>query len=230
MAKIQSVEPNIADLAIGWMKSYMSQLFWHDSQEKTKIPMATKHPNITKKLFAGLCACVLLLSLTACKPEMIPVPEATIPQTPETTSFTPPVSGTSTANTEPSPYDGKDICRVTGAADATGIYSTRFVLGPDADTSGNICCDYFGVRGTAQADTIVAIFNFHYQKDPETGLYEVQTYLNGELLQNLHKQESVGVTNTFDAQTRAGFCRVTYNSGPGCIVFTLGEYTDRYFQ
>ena len=124
------------------------------------------------------------------------------------------LSSESGTASEPAEESGDILEKVTVDVDETGIYATVFTLGSKAADKGVLEMVYYGVAGTPQADSVVNTFRVEYEKQGD-GTYEVRTFYDGEVYQNLHKQTAVKVNNTFSALVRAGSVIISYTPDGG---------------
>lgn len=106
------------------------------------------------------------------------------------------------------------IAKISGAADDVGIYSVVVKLTDEAADKGKVEMVYYGPKGSPQEKSIVNTFRIEYYKD-SSGKFEIQTFSDGEVYQNLHQKEQVNVTNTFGATTRAGNVIISYTPDGG---------------
>lgn len=116
--------------------------------------------------------------------------------------------------TEASEYESDVIEKITGAADETGIYTIILTLSGKAAEKGVVEMVYRGPKGTPQENSVVNTFRIEYYKE-ESGTFEIHTFSDGEVYQNLHHQDKVKVNNTFSAAVRAGSVRITYTPDGG---------------
>lgn len=121
-----------------------------------------------------------------------------------------PSPGTDTeAPTPPkSPELHEVLAKVTGGADETGIYSIVVTLSDKAADKGTVEMVYYGAEGSPQENSVVNTFRVEYEK--ADGLFEIRTFFDGEVYQNLHKQTQVKVNNTFGAALRARCVIISY--------------------
>lgn len=108
----------------------------------------------------------------------------------------------------------KQIVKINGAADEVGIYSVVVKLTDHAADKGEIEMVYYGAKGSPQENSIVNRFRIEYEKEP-AGTFEIQTFFDGEVYQNLHHKNEVKVTNTFGATLRAGSVIISYTPDGG---------------
>ena len=106
------------------------------------------------------------------------------------------------------------IAKISGAADDVGIYSVVVKLTDEAADKGKVEMVYYGPKGSPQEKSIVNTFRIEYYKD-SSGKFEIQTFSDGEVYQNLRQEEQVKVTNTFGATTRAGNVIISYTPDGG---------------
>ena len=106
------------------------------------------------------------------------------------------------------------IAKINGGADETGIYSIVVRLTDQAADKGVVEMVYYGPKGSLQENSIVNTFRIEYYKEP-AGTFEIQTFFNGDVYQNLHHKDEVKVVNTFDATLRAGDVIVSYTPDGG---------------
>ncbi len=104
--------------------------------------------------------------------------------------------------------------KVTGGADKVGIYAVVVRLDKGAADKGTIELVYHGAKGTPQENSIVNTFRIEYYKE-EAGTYEINTYFDGEVYQNLHHKDEMKVTNEFGATLRAGGVVISYTPDGG---------------
>ncbi|MCQ2450871.1 MAG: hypothetical protein MJ080_02705 [Clostridia bacterium] len=109
---------------------------------------------------------------------------------------------------------GNAIAKINGGADETGIYSTVVRLTDQAADKGVVEMVYHGAKGSPQENSIVNTFRIEYYKESD-GTFEIQTFFNGDVYQNLHHKDEVKVVNTFDATLRAGDVIVSYTPDGG---------------
>ncbi len=124
----------------------------------------------------------------------------------------------STAEPEPSPVPSEapssEIAKINGGADEVGIYSIVLKLTDQAADKGVVEMVYYGAKGSPQEDSIVNTFRIEYYKESE-GTFEIQTFYDGEVYQNLHHKDEVKVVNTFNATLRAGNVIISYTPDGG---------------
>ena len=101
------------------------------------------------------------------------------------------------------------IAKINGGADEVGIYSVVVRLTDNAADKGVVEMVYHGAKGSPQENSIVNTFRIEYYKQ-SSGTYEINTFFNGEVYQNLHNKDQVKVVNTFDATLRAGDVIISY--------------------
>ena len=122
---------------------------------------------------------------------------------------------TSTNPSEPNGNQENGIIeKFTGAADKTGIYATVITLSDKAADKGVVEMVYCGVKGSPQENSVVNTFRIEYYKE-DAGTFEINTFFDGEVYQNLHHQAKVKVNNTFGATVRAGNVTVFYTPDGG---------------
>lgn len=109
---------------------------------------------------------------------------------------------------------GNAIAKINGGADETGIYSTVVRLTDQAADKGVVEMVYHGAKGSPQENSIVNTFRIEYYKESD-GTFEIQTFFNGDVYQNLHHKDEVKVVNTFGATLRAGDVIVSYTPDGG---------------
>ena len=123
-----------------------------------------------------------------------------------------------TAEPEPSPVPSEapssEIAKISGGADEVGIYSIVLKLTDQAADKGVVEMVYYGSKGSPQEDSIVNTFRIEYYKE-SAGTFEIQTFFDGEVYQNLHHKDEVKVVNTFDATLRAGSVTISYTPDGG---------------
>lgn len=120
------------------------------------------------------------------------------------------------------------IKTLSGGADEVGIYSIAILLSNKTADKGTVEMVYHGAKGSPQENSIVNTFRIEYEKTPQ-GTYEVHTFFNGEVYQNLHGKSEVKVTNTFDATLRAGDVTITYTPEDGSPTVIFSADAD-YFR
>lgn len=126
----------------------------------------------------------------------------------------------SSTETNPGPSEtspvstSNQIAKINGSADEVGIYSVVVRLTNQAADKGVIEMVYYGAKGSPQEKSIVNTFRIEYYKEPE-GTFEIKTFFDGEVYQNLHHKEEVKVTNTFSATLRAGSVIISYTPDGG---------------
>ena len=172
-------------------------------------------------------------------PEPSPSPTGTVaentPPTPASSSTDPePADNSPAPSTDPEPTDnspasaeeepepsaapsetpGNGIAKINGGADEVGIYSIVLKLTDQAADKGVVEMVYYGAKGSPQEDSIVNTFRIEYYKESE-GTFEIQTFYDGEVYQNLHHKDEVKVVNTFGATLRAGSVIITYTPDGG---------------
>ena len=106
------------------------------------------------------------------------------------------------------------IVKINGMADEVGIYSVMVRLTNEAADKGVIEMVYYGAKGSPQENSIVNTFRIEYYKEP-AGTFEIQTFFDGEVYQNLHHKTEVKVTNEFGATLRAGSVIISYTPDGG---------------
>ena len=106
------------------------------------------------------------------------------------------------------------IAKINGGADEVGIYSVVVRLTDNAADKGVVEMVYHGAKGSPQENSIVNTFRIEYYKQ-SSGTYEINTFYNGEVYQNLHNKDEVKVVNTFDATLRAGDVIISYTPDSG---------------
>ena len=145
---------------------------------------------------------------------------------------TEPVTSAPEVETEPSPSQSEDIGKesgpsapepeddgaviekITGASDDVGIYAVVLTLSDKAADKGVVEMVYHGAKGTPQENSVVNTFRIEYYKE-DAGTFEVHTFFDGEVYQNLHHQSKVKVNNTFSSAIRAGDVVITYTPDGG---------------
>ena len=129
-----------------------------------------------------------------------------------------PVSSATESESNPSvtiPESPSDaIAKIKGGADETGIYSIVVKLTDRAADKGVVEMVYHGPKGSPQENSIVNTFRIEYYKE-SAGTFEIQTFFNGDVYQNLYHKDEVKVVNTFDATLRAGDVIVSYTPDGG---------------
>ena len=105
------------------------------------------------------------------------------------------------------------IKKLKGAADNNGIYTITIELNLElAGEKGEIEMLYYSSEtGT---ETQVNDLVIKYERDA-SGTYEVQSFYDGEVYQNRHKQSEIKFTNTFSATTRADRVDIYYTPDGG---------------
>lgn len=122
---------------------------------------------------------------------------------------------TNTDAFEPNGDQANDIIeKITVAADETGIYTTVITLSDKAADKGVIEMVYCGVKGSPQENSVVNTFRIEYYKE-DADTFEIKTFYDGEVYQNLRHQTKVKVNNTFSAAVRAGNVTVFYTPDGG---------------
>ena len=106
------------------------------------------------------------------------------------------------------------IVKINGMADEVGIYSITVKLTNEATDKGVIEMVYYGAKGSPQENSIVNTFRIEYYKE-SAGTFEIQTFFDGEVYQNLHHKNEVKVTNEFGATLRAGSVIISYTPDGG---------------
>lgn len=180
---------------------------------------------------AAAVICMLLFASCGSDPAKVskePTPAQTgaaaenTPPAPATSSPDPEPADTSPAPStdepEPSPVPseapGSGIAKINGGADEVGIYSIVLRLTEQAADKGVFEMVYYGAKGSPQEDSIVNTFRIEYYKE-SAGTFEIQTFFDGEVYQNLHHKDEVKVVNTFGATLRAGSVIITYTPDGG---------------
>ena len=107
-----------------------------------------------------------------------------------------------------------EIAKINGGADEVGIYSVVVRLTDRAADKGVVEMVYYGAKGSPQENSIVNTFRIEYYKE-EAGTFEIQTFFNGDVYQNMHHKDEVKVVNTFSATLRAGKVIITYTPDGG---------------
>lgn len=118
-----------------------------------------------------------------------------------------------TSATSPETPDNA-VAKISGGADEVGIYSVVVQLTEQAADKGVIEMVYYGSKGSPQENSVVNTFRIEYYKEP-AGTFEIQTFYDGEVYQNLHHKDEVKVVNTFSATLRAGNVTVSYTPDGG---------------
>ena len=156
--------------------------------------------------------------------------KTTIVETETTTTATPFVpSVTEAAPSVTSPEAPSDpVAKINGGADENGIYSIVVRLTDEAADKGAVEMVYHGAKGSPQENSIVNTFRIEYYKEA-TGMFEIRTFFNGEVYQNLHHKDEVKVTNTFDATLRAGDVTITYTPDGGEAREIFKEDADYFY-
>ncbi len=106
------------------------------------------------------------------------------------------------------------VAKINGGADETGIYSIVVRLTDQAADKGVIEMVYYGTKGSPQENSVVSTFRIEYYKE-SSGTYEIQTFFDNEVDQNLHHKDEMKVVNTFGANLRAGNVIITYKPDGG---------------
>lgn len=105
------------------------------------------------------------------------------------------------------------IKKLNGGADEVGIYSIVIYLNMDlVGEKGEIEMLYYSSE--TGIETQVNDFVIKYERD-DYGTYEIQTFFDGEVYQNFHKQSEIKITNTFGAMTRADRVEIYYTPNGG---------------
>ena len=115
---------------------------------------------------------------------------------------------------EPPAVPSSPIAKITGGADEVGIYSVVVRLTDQAADKGVVEVVSYGAKGSPQENSVVNTFRIEYEKET-AGTFEIRTFFNGEVYQNLHHKDEVKVVNTFDATLRAGNVIVSYTPDGG---------------
>ena len=129
-----------------------------------------------------------------------------------------PVSSGAETKPEPSetssetPENG--IVKINGGADEIGIYSVVVRLTDRAADKGVIEMVYYGAKGSPQENSVVNTFRIEYYKE-DAGTYEIKTFFDGEVYQNLYHKDEMKVVNTFGATLRAGSVIISYTPDGG---------------
>ena len=116
--------------------------------------------------------------------------------------------------TEPSEAPDAAVAKISGGADEVGIYSVVVRLTDQAADKGVVELVYYGAKGSPQENSVVNTFRIEYYRE-SSGTFEISTFFNGEVYQNLHHKDEVKVTNTFGATLRAGSVVVSYTPDGG---------------
>lgn len=122
-------------------------------------------------------------------------------------------AGTAPAGTESEEQNGV-IEKIQVGADDTGIYAVVITLSDKVSEKGKIEMVYYGPKGTAQEGAVVNTFRIEYYKE-DAGTYEVASFSDGEVYQNLHHQNKVKVNHTFSASVRAETVEIFYTPENG---------------
>ena len=105
------------------------------------------------------------------------------------------------------------IKRLSGGADEVGIYSIVIYLNMDlVGEKGEIEMLYYSSE--TGIETQVNDLVIKYERDA-SGTYEVQSFYDGEVYQNRHKQSEIKFVNTFSATTRADRVDIYYTPDGG---------------
>lgn len=106
------------------------------------------------------------------------------------------------------------IKKISGASDEAGIYSVSIELSDKAADKGTVEMVYYGSKGSPQKNSVVNTFRIEYYKDAN-GLFEINTFFDGEVYANYHKQNKVKVVNGFSANLRARNVIISYTPDGG---------------
>lgn len=177
--------------------------------------------NLLKLLSVMTAAAICMFLLAACGDE--PVEESTEKSSSQTiveTDSEQSIPSSSLTEEEPessessSEVSNQAIAEINGDADKVGIYSVVVRLTDQAADKGVVNMVYYGPKGSPQENSIVNTFRIEYYKE-SAGTFEIQTFFNGEVYQNLHHKDEVKVVNTFDATLRAGNVIISYTPDGG---------------
>lgn len=164
------------------------------------------------KLICFLTSLLCITSLSACGNNLSKHQNDTQTEQSQTESSE---DVTSTDPSEPNSNQENDLIeKITVAVDETGIYATVITLSDKAADKGVIEMIYGGVKGSPQENSVVNTFRIEYYKE-DAGTFEITTFYDGEVYQNLHHQNKVKVNNTFGATVRAGNITVFYTPDGG---------------
>ena len=173
------------------------------------------------KSVALIMAVICLFLFVACDGDSANEPaEHTLTQTDTEGGNDMTAPGSSSTETNPessetsSETTSNQIVKINGGADEVGIYSVVVRLTDQAADKGVIEMVYYGSKGSPQENSIVNTFRIEYYKEPE-GTFEIQTFFDGEVYQNLRHKDEVKVTNTFGATLRAGSVIISYTPDGG---------------
>lgn len=157
------------------------------------------------KIFCLLIIFVLILSSCAGnkqgKPEASALPQSTDNNT-ENQPTTEPVK------------QNEIIKKIQVVSDQHGIYSTSLTLSDKITDKGVAEIEYGGQKGTPQENLTVNVFRIEYYINSD-GTYEINTFSDGEVYQNFHKQKEVKIVYTFGATLRAGSIKISYTPDGG---------------
>lgn len=177
--------------------------------------------NLLKLLSVMTAAAICMFLLAACGDE--PVEESTEKSSSQTiveTDSEQSIPSSSLTEEEPessessSEVSNQAIAEINGDADKVGIYSVVVRLTDQAADKGVVNMVYYGPKGSPQENSIVSKFRIDYYKNDD-GNFEITTYFNEEVYQNMHDRDEVKVTNTFSADLRAGNVIISYTPDGG---------------
>ncbi len=145
-------------------------------------------------------------------------PAVTETETEPEESEAPPASPEAEAEPEPSDVPSEPVsepvAKINGGADEVGIYSIVVGMTDSAADKGSVDMVYYGTKGSPQENSIVSTFRIEYYKE-DAGTYEIRTFFDGEVYQNMHHKDEVKVVNTFSAALRAGNVIISYTPDGG---------------
>lgn len=133
----------------------------------------------------------------------------------------------SSSSATKAPDASTDILKINGGADEVGIYSIVIRMNMDlAGEKGEIEMLYYSSE--TGIETQVNDFVIKYERD-DYGTYEIQTFFDGEVYQNKHKQSEIKIINTFDAKTRADRVEIYYTPDGGQKELVRTATADEFF-
>ena len=119
----------------------------------------------------------------------------------------------SSSSATKAPDASTDILKINGGADEVGIYAIVIRMNMDlAGEKGEIEMLYYSSE--TGIETQVNDFVLQYERD-DYGTYEIQTFSDGEVYLNKHKQSEIKITNEFGAMTRADRVEIYYTPDGG---------------
>lgn len=175
-----------------------------------------------RKLFVLCIIALFAFTLVACadggsgdvitKKEKTPTPTVDAPtptaqsQNPDENTPTPQADPTPTAASE-NKYDKYGYIKkyTVGDDPNAGIYAIVVYFTELIPDKGTITYKYY--NDESGVETAVCTFVINYEKG-SNGLYEAQSFYNGELYLNYHKLEAMKTDLTFGANTRAKRCEM----------------------